>query len=576
MMTRRTMLGMLAAGTLAGRTTTRLLAPENRFTIREEEGWYMHSAGVEAFGNELVCTYRRSDEHIASVVEIWCARSTDGGRTWGDHRLISRSSFETDQACWVAPQLGRTRDGRMLLLSDRGVKKSKYDWPMLSDWQKPERGMSNWLFVSKDRGRNWEKPRKIDDMGGEPGYIVELSNGTLVYTRTESAETKAKKNPSMPWGNTYYRNVAVFSDDGGKTWGRTSTISDDPLIGDCEVGLVEYKPGHLLAMTRIGDGGGRFGQPSRLVYSSDFGRTWGKPVLAPVFGQRTAVHKLQSGKLFVSFRNAWGTPGTCGLVFDAEEKVGFQPSSFLWDESRCRLTEDAMEIRSGEGRQGAVEFGQYPLEDDDSSVEFEAELAVAEAEQNACLICAGAWVRFAPQRVELADRPAEGFAIDARKWHKYRIVARGGRIEILVDGARKLETSTEKISQRLVHFGNRSGVARPNEGDGRKSRQPLRGTQYEKNAGISTWRAVAVKVANRRDHSLDWKWSPRQGYPDQFRRDRVIRLEPNGSFAAGDSGYSNWAQLPDGTVVVVDYTTGEAGRRHPLLRAYRLGRELLG
>src|SRR5262249_26595670 len=85
-------------------------------------------------------TYRRSDEHVASVVEIWCARSMDGGRTWNDHRLISRSPYESDGGCWVAPQLGCTRDGRLLLIADRGVKKSKYDWPMLSDWQKPDRG----------------------------------------------------------------------------------------------------------------------------------------------------------------------------------------------------------------------------------------------------------------------------------------------------------------------------------------------------------------------------------------------------------------------------------------------------
>lgn len=93
-----------------------------RVTIRADENWYMHSAGVAAFGDELVCTCRRSDEHIASEVETWCCRSYDGGRTWQDHRLISGTSFEKDQACWVAPQLNRTKDGTLLLLCDRGVK----------------------------------------------------------------------------------------------------------------------------------------------------------------------------------------------------------------------------------------------------------------------------------------------------------------------------------------------------------------------------------------------------------------------------------------------------------------------
>jgi hypothetical protein len=568
--TRRQAISTLMAAPLAAaprRDAMRIVPATSRFTIREEDEWYMHSAGIESFGDELVCTYRRSDEHIASVVEIWCARSTDGGRSWSDHRLVSRSSWEGDKACWVAPQLCRTRDGRLLLIADRGQKKNKFDWPMLSDWQKSDRGMSNWLFVSRDRGRTWDAPRQIDEWGGEPGYIVELSNGSLVYTRTESQTTTAKKAPAMPWGNTYYRNVAVFSDDGGKTWPRTSILSDDPLAGDCEVGIVETSPGHLLAMTRIGDGGGRFGQPSRMFESRDFGRTWGKPRLAPIYGQRTAVHRLRSGKLFVTFRNAWGTPSSCGFAFDPEETFAYQPQSFIWDDSRCRLSDHALEIRSGEGREAAVEFGLYPIEDDDSAVEFEADLAVQQAGRNACLISAGAWLRFSPTRVELADRRADGFDLDASASHRYRIVNRDKRIRVFVDGKLRLDVPNAGVFQRLVRFGNRSGIVRPNEGDNRTERKPLRGTQYENNAGVSLWRSIRVKVENRRDHSIDWSWSAKNGYPEQFRRDRVIRLEANGSFSAGDSGYGNWTQMADGTVVAIDYTAGESGRRHPLLRA---------
>ena len=72
--------------------------------------------------------------------------------------------------------------------------------------------------------------------------------------------------------------------------------------------MVELEPGHLLAMTRVGFGGGKFGQPSRLVHSYDSGRTWSEPTLTPVYGQRTMLHRLQSGKLLVTYRNRWGTP----------------------------------------------------------------------------------------------------------------------------------------------------------------------------------------------------------------------------------------------------------------------------
>lgn len=568
-MTRRSVLALAAAPMVQAAPAVREVPPGNRFNIRVEEGWYMHSVGLAAYPDgELVCTYRRSDEHIASVSEAWCCRSKDGGRTWTDHKLISRSAWDPDKACWVAPQLGQGRDGTLYLLIDRGQKKSKFDWPMLSAWQLPDRGMSNHLFVSKDRGKTWQGPTKTDNVGGEPSYIIELSNGDLMYTRTDAKATTAIKVPTLPWGANYYRSTAVFSSDRGKTWNRTSVLADDPLAGDCEVGICEYAPGKLLAISRIGDGGGRYGQPSRVFYSEDFGRSWSRPVMAPIYAQRAIVKPLRDGKLGVSFRNNSGTTGTCFFTMDAKEKFGFQPNSTIWDEARCRLERQALEVRSAEGRESAVEFTFFPVEDDDSAVEFDVTMEVKQAARNGCNVCAGAWVRFLPDRVELADRPRDGFAIDATKRHRYRIVNREKRIRIEVDGKPMLDVGNDGVFTRQVRFGNRSG-GRP-QGERKESRQPLRGTQYIDNAAHFLCQAMHVKVANRRDFSIDWRWTPGQGYPDQFYRDRVTRLEKNGSFAAGDSGYSSWAQHPDGTIVVADYTCGNPPAAHPFLRAYRL------
>jgi hypothetical protein len=77
-------------------------------------------------------------------------------------------------------------------------------------------------------------------------------------------------------------------------------------------------------------------------------------------------------------------------------------------------------------------------------------------------------------------------------------------------------------------------------------------------------------VANRRDYSIDWQWEPGKGYPDQFRRDRIVSLEGNAGFWAGDSGYSGWAQMPDGRIAVADYTKGDPPAPKPFVRAYIL------
>src|SRR6185369_15385026 len=128
-MTRRTAalcLGAAAFGAEKRRHAMQELTPADSVTIREEKDWYMHSAGVVALDDELVCTYRRSDEHIASLAEVWCARSRDGGRTWTDHKMITRLGWEPDKACWIAPQLNRTRDGWLVLIIDRGEKLAKF------------------------------------------------------------------------------------------------------------------------------------------------------------------------------------------------------------------------------------------------------------------------------------------------------------------------------------------------------------------------------------------------------------------------------------------------------------------
>jgi hypothetical protein len=502
-------------------------------------GWYYKCANIVlAHDGSLVACFQISDNHLSLTSHIMVARSTDGGRTWGDYQAISHANVWEHQAAWVVPQMSVLRDGRLVIICDRGQRNPGQDWPMLIQWQKPNRGMTNHLFWSGDNGKTWTGPTKIDDVGGEPSYLLEMSNGVLAYTRTESASTKVLKKPPMPWGNNYYKNVMVLSRDSGKSWNESVVLTDDPFHSDCEVGLAELEPGHLIAVTRVGYGNGRYGQPSRLVYSEDYGQTWGKPIMAPFYGQRPHVGKLKSGKLLVTYRNVWGTPGTRALVFDPKERLSFQPASWILDEDRCELTAEKMVLRTSERQEGAVEFSFYPAQDDESLVEIEATMRLDRADENGCAISAGAWVRFLPGRVCLADNPAMGFDLDTRLWHAYRIVRAKGEIAIFVDGKKMLSERLGVLWVHRVRIGNR-GVSRD-------------GDPYSRNAAVSEWRTLAVKVVNKDTYSIDWKWKPADGYPDQFRRDREVILDYANS---SDCGYSSWTELPDGKIVIVNYTT---------------------
>jgi len=569
------------------RSAMREIPDANKFTIANEtkgapnkNGWYTSVLTVVNTPDGLVCVYRRSDSHNCVLGDIMVARSTDKGRTWTDHQSVAHADVWNEGGMWIAPQLSRLKDGRLVIICDFGRRTSNQDYPMLSQWQKPDRGMSNHLFWSRDNGKTWDGPHKIDDVGGEPSYIIELSDGTLMFTRTESSDTDKIWNPPLPWGGNYYRNAAVVSSDGGKTWARRSVISDDPLQGDAEVGLVEIAPKSLLAVTRIGFGGGSFGQPSRFIYSEDNGQTWGRQTLTPIYGQRTAVHKLQSGKLLVTYRNYWGAPGTYALAFDADEKLPYEPASFLWDEERTTIKDGTMTISTEEGPQKGAIFALYPAQAPDSRVEFEAELRVESADVNGVHISAGCDVKFEPRRISLNNRPSDGFEIDATQWHKYRIVREAGTIAIYVDGELKLKKPATGLETRLVRFGNRqAGLWFPATNNPAGLQHIIGESAAPKfkfgNASVSHWRSITVKVENKNDHSIEWKWSARDGYPDQFRRDRIVRLDRNGSFKQGNSGYSGWTQMPDGTIVIADYTNGNPPAPMPFARAYITTEEFL-
>jgi len=522
---------------------------QNKFDIAREiegapdrRGWYHHSVGIAETGKGLVCTYRLTDAHTGVISDIMVAYSSDGGRSWSGHKRISHSDVWNDRGVWVAPQLSRLRDGRLVLLADFGVRRVGENWPMLTDWQKPSRGMSNHLFWSHDDGRTWDGPHKIDDVGGEPGYILELSDGALVYVRTESQPTGAIWNPPMPWGGNYYRAVAVFSDDGGKSWSRKAIVSEDPHQGDCEVGLVELAPGRLMAVTRVGFGGGRFAQPSRMIFSQDNGRSWGDARLAPFYGQRTIVRKLRSGQLLVTYRESWGRPGTHALVFDPAEKLPYQPSCYLWDESRCTRASGVMRLRTGEGAKQTVMFGLYPAQGPDSVVDVEADLRVEQADADGCGISAGCAVRIGPKRVAFSARPEDGFDLDANQWHHYRVLRDKANVAIFVDGQLRLSRPLQGLESRMVTFGNLS---------------------HAQNASLSEWKSVSAVVRNTRDHSIEWKWSAADSYPDQFYRDRVVCLD-----RCSDNGYSGWCQKSDGGIVIADYTCGNPPTPLPFVRAY--------
>ncbi|WP_127588783.1 sialidase family protein [Paenibacillus koleovorans] len=386
-------------------------------------------------------------------------------------------------------------------------------------WQKPNREMANYVLWSEDDGLTWSDPRKIDDIGGEPERIHQLANGDLVYTLVQSADRTDNRahignmlGTLEPVG--YYMCYLMASTDGGKSFHLRSVLANNQLYADGEVGIVEYAPGQLLSVSRCGDMGGMYGQPSMIRRSLDFGFTWSEPVLSPYYGQRAIPGKLQSGNILITYRSAPGTYASYAAVFNPYEDIRYEPNSNIWDESRCWIEDGTMVLRTDEHYENGVNFIFYPAEDLHARVEIEAELAVQEADINGCNISAGCWIRFEPNRISLADRPEDSFELDATQFHRYRILREDGTISIFVDGELRLSRMVNGLDVRFVRIGNREG--------------------FKRNRSVSRWKSVRVKVENQDDACIDWAWSVEQGYPDQFRRDRILCLDKDGSLMHGN------------------------------------------
>ena len=101
----------------------------------------------------------------------------------------------------------------------------------------------------------------------------------------------------------HYTLVCMLSDDGGRTWTRSSEITIDTPRGAMECQIVETEPDRLLCLFRTKSG---------YVYQSiseDGGKTWSKsePTSLPSPESMVRMIKLHSGKLLVVWNNISST-----------------------------------------------------------------------------------------------------------------------------------------------------------------------------------------------------------------------------------------------------------------------------
>lgn len=182
--------------------------------------------------------------------------SSDGGRTWGHHRIVVRPG--AGELNVNSPSLLRLPDGSVLLCYLRTHPLSK------TRKGKTYPPTSGEVLISHDQGQTFQPYsflyRELEYVLAN-GTMKRLSSGRLINPANRDAPRPGEKRDHFQAG-------AFYSDDNGKTWHESTQWVDAPRRGVMEPRIEELRNGRLLMVMRTQMGS---------VYkseSSDGGQTW--------------------------------------------------------------------------------------------------------------------------------------------------------------------------------------------------------------------------------------------------------------------------------------------------------------
>ena len=171
---------------------------------------------------EFLCTYQRGQAFCSVDGRVAQLRSTDSGKTWVEEGYVWDASQDALPYSYRGAGMSRLSDGTILLLTQRFDRSD----PELQLWNPATDGMlfpEMLVFRTTDGGHNWSNPEPVKLPAGLIGCslanIFELDDGTLMLP----FETwKGYDDP----GPLTHEAMALFSTDGGMTWGEPVLMFD--------------------------------------------------------------------------------------------------------------------------------------------------------------------------------------------------------------------------------------------------------------------------------------------------------------------------------------------------------------
>jgi len=256
--------------------------------------------------SELLVTYSGGREaHVCPFGRVEMIRSGDGGRAWGEPRVLLDSPIDDRDAGVL-----QTRQGSILVTTftslayepilaqaEKSLGKPGA-WPeeKLARWQAAHHALSaegrraelgTWMIRSTDGGRSWSA--RYDCLVDSPHGPIQLADGRLLYAGKEL------------WRGENRVGVCESLDD-GRSWRWLATLPTRP--GDDhrnyhELHAVEAADGRIVLQLRNHNKANY--RETLQSESGDGGRSWSRPHEIGVWGLPSHLVRLVGGRLLMTY-----------------------------------------------------------------------------------------------------------------------------------------------------------------------------------------------------------------------------------------------------------------------------------
>jgi hypothetical protein len=215
---------------------------------------------VECNDGSIVCAYRKGAGHYENTGRVIVRRSTDQGRTWGSEiEVANDASYDTRNQC-----LGIDRASGRLICFYRIINASADDH------------IAHYFKTSTDNGVTWSSATDIDstvNLSGDSaafGRCVQTANGLMQLFYNVDNEA-----------------VALFSTDGGQSWGGRVVVYDLSQTKEYyEPWPIAIDDDRIVVLARVDKGSSAIENNQIAVFKSDDGgATWAEGASGEVTAQ---------------------------------------------------------------------------------------------------------------------------------------------------------------------------------------------------------------------------------------------------------------------------------------------------